>query len=422
MGEVGVHLDDQLGAAGRARGGSRPGRRGRGPPCAGRCRTSTSSSPAAIRSAISPGPVGRASSTTRIRRRSGSCSRTAATKRLDVAGLVVGRQDEPDGSAGLGHLRILCGRACAWLSCPDDERRDRRRAGRAGDPLRARRRDQLPGDRLPHGGAGDPREPGLGRRAGAAGRATELPGIGKTLQEKIVALIETGEIPSAEKLKAKFPADADRGDPDPGAGREDRPAPLRRARRDHARGPAGGRRGPADPRAQGPRAEGRGERSRGARAARRTGRGPERLLLSTCSRSPRSSRPRCASTPPAKQVEVAGLGAALDRDLQGHRPDRDRRATRRPWRAPRRAPADRRAGSAGPQRRRDQTHNGVSVDLRIVAPEAVRQPAAALHRLGTHNVALREAAVARGPLGLRARDHRHRSGEVDPLRDRGGGL
>src|SRR5947207_9028204 len=38
-----------------------------------------------------------------------------------------------------------------------------------------------------------------------AGRATELPGIGKTLEEKIVTLVETGEIPSAAKLKRKFP-------------------------------------------------------------------------------------------------------------------------------------------------------------------------------------------------------------------------
>jgi DNA polymerase (family 10) len=37
------------------------------------------------------------------------------------------------------------------------------------------------------------------------GRATELPGIGKTLQEKILALAETGTIPAAEKLRAKFP-------------------------------------------------------------------------------------------------------------------------------------------------------------------------------------------------------------------------
>src|SRR5271155_4639008 len=38
-----------------------------------------------------------------------------------------------------------------------------------------------------------------------AGQATELPGIGKTLQEKIVALVQTGSIPAAEKLRAKFP-------------------------------------------------------------------------------------------------------------------------------------------------------------------------------------------------------------------------
>ncbi len=37
------------------------------------------------------------------------------------------------------------------------------------------------------------------------GRAVQLAGIGKTLQEKIETLQETGTIPSAEKLKAKFP-------------------------------------------------------------------------------------------------------------------------------------------------------------------------------------------------------------------------
>ncbi|MGA2165391.1 MAG: helix-hairpin-helix domain-containing protein, partial [Solirubrobacteraceae bacterium] len=38
-----------------------------------------------------------------------------------------------------------------------------------------------------------------------AGRATELPGVGETLQEKIVALLDTGAIPAAERLRAKFP-------------------------------------------------------------------------------------------------------------------------------------------------------------------------------------------------------------------------
>jgi DNA polymerase (family 10) len=38
-----------------------------------------------------------------------------------------------------------------------------------------------------------------------AGRATELPGIGATLQEKIVSLLDAGTIPAAERLRAKFP-------------------------------------------------------------------------------------------------------------------------------------------------------------------------------------------------------------------------
>jgi DNA polymerase (family 10) len=38
------------------------------------------------------------------------------------------------------------------------------------------------------------------------GRVTELPGVGKTLEEKLVALLETGTIPAAEKLRAKYPA------------------------------------------------------------------------------------------------------------------------------------------------------------------------------------------------------------------------
>ncbi len=39
----------------------------------------------------------------------------------------------------------------------------------------------------------------------AQGRAEELEGIGKTIAEKITVLLETGSIPSADKLKAKIP-------------------------------------------------------------------------------------------------------------------------------------------------------------------------------------------------------------------------
>src|SRR4051794_8691782 len=38
-----------------------------------------------------------------------------------------------------------------------------------------------------------------------AGTVTSVPGIGKTIEEKLNALLDTGSIPSAEKLKAKYP-------------------------------------------------------------------------------------------------------------------------------------------------------------------------------------------------------------------------
>src|SRR5205085_11679936 len=37
------------------------------------------------------------------------------------------------------------------------------------------------------------------------GRATELPGVGAIIQEKVIALADTGVIPAAAKLRAKFP-------------------------------------------------------------------------------------------------------------------------------------------------------------------------------------------------------------------------
>src|SRR6266576_2807582 len=38
------------------------------------------------------------------------------------------------------------------------------------------------------------------------GRATELPGVGQTIQEKVMALADGGSIPAAAKLRKKFPA------------------------------------------------------------------------------------------------------------------------------------------------------------------------------------------------------------------------
>ena len=106
-----------------------------------------------------------------------------------------------------------------------------------------------------------------------AGKATELPGIGDTLQEKIVALAKTGEIPAATKLKAKYPASLIEVTRIPGLGAKT----VRKlydelgvSSLDELRAAAEGEqiRG-----AQGPRPEGRGERARGAGEARRGGAG-----------------------------------------------------------------------------------------------------------------------------------------------------
>ena len=39
-----------------------------------------------------------------------------------------------------------------------------------------------------------------------AGRATELPGVGETLQQKILALVDDGEIPAADEAEGEVPA------------------------------------------------------------------------------------------------------------------------------------------------------------------------------------------------------------------------
>ena len=87
---------------------------------------------------------------------------------------------------------------------------------------------------------------------------TSLPGIGKTLEEKLVALMETGDIPAAVKLRAKYPAGLMEMTRLPGLG-------PKRARKlfdelgiDSLEDAAGRGRGPAAAQRQGLRAEVRG--------------------------------------------------------------------------------------------------------------------------------------------------------------------
>ncbi len=200
-----------------------------------RCSTCTHSCSAARRSAISPGAVGRAvvddqDAKARAVGRLGGAERPADGARehlaggdddgLDVLGLVVGRQDQPrlaghrprtlDASTRRARRVGARGDRAGVLTCPRWRRssptpRSPTRS-RARRPLRARRRDRPP-RRSPT--APPPRPcatpPARSPRSRCEGRATELAGIGATLQEKIVALVETGSIPAAEKLRAKFP-------------------------------------------------------------------------------------------------------------------------------------------------------------------------------------------------------------------------
>jgi DNA polymerase (family X) len=230
----------------------------------------------------------------------------------------------------------------------------------------------------------------------AAGRATEVPGVGKTLAEKIDALIATGEIPAAAKLKAKFPPTLIQVTRVPGLG-------AKTARRlfdelgvvslEDLKAAAEGKRirgvkglGPKVEENVLARLEQLGE----------PGEGPGRLLLSKVRPIAEELAEALREHPAANRVEVAGSvrrwaetckdidliataeePAALAEHLAGH-------------------PLIAAAGKPGTKGVRAQTHNGVSVDLRIVAPEAFGNLLQHFTGSQAHNVQLREDAVARG--------------------------
>src|SRR6185312_9942196 len=180
-----------------------------------------------------------------------------------------------------------------------------------------------------------------------AGRATEIPGVGKTLAEKIDALLDTGEIPAAAKLKAKFPPTLVQVTRVPGVGPktarllwdELQIASLedlkQAAEEEKIRGVKG----------LGPKAEENVLAS--LERLGEPGEGPGRLLLS----------------------KVLPIAEELATALREH-------------------PAANRV--------RAQTHNGVSVDLRIVAPAAFGNLLQHFTGSKAHNVQLREEAVGRG--------------------------
>jgi DNA polymerase (family X) len=234
-----------------------------------------------------------------------------------------------------------------------------------------------------------------------AGRATELPGIGRTLEQKIVTLVDTGEIPSAAKLKRKFPASLIDVTRVPGVG-------AKTARRLYDElGIAS---------LEELRAAAEGERIRALRGlgakveenvlaalGQIADEGPtERLLLSEVLPVAEELAADLRAHSASDAVEVAG--SARRRTETCH--DIDLIATASEPLALSQALLDHRLaasrGSARESGARITTHNGVAVDLRIVAPDAYGNLLQHFTGSAEHNVELRERAVS---MGLSVSEH-----------------
>src|SRR5215218_1903772 len=227
-----------------------------------------------------------------------------------------------------------------------------------------------------------------------AGKATSLSGVGKTIAEKIDALLETGQIPSAVKLKAKYPPGLVEITRIPGLGPKkarklfdtlgvDSLDSLKAAvEQERVRDIAG----------FGVKTE---ETIAHALAAGETAPSP-RILHSQAARIADSLVSVLREHPACQQVEVAG---SLRRWTDTCK-DIDIVATATDPRALVDAFAElpllgevHRAGEAGA---RGVTHNGIVVDFRIVAPENWGNLLQHLTGSGKHNEAMRTAAVKAG--------------------------
>ncbi len=228
------------------------------------------------------------------------------------------------------------------------------------------------------------------------GRATEIPGVGKTLAEKIEALLETGEIPAAVKLKAKFPPTLIEVTRVPGLG-------AKTARRlfdeldivslEDLKEAAEAER-IREVKGLGAKVE-----ENVLAAIERLGDAPAgsgRVLLSHARPIAETLAEALRRHPAADRVEVAGSVRRWGETCK----DIDLIATAEEPAALAEHLASHEliaaAGTPGQNGVRAQTHNGISVDLRIVAPEAFGNLLQHFTGSQAHNVQLREEAVGRG--------------------------
>jgi DNA polymerase (family X) len=228
-----------------------------------------------------------------------------------------------------------------------------------------------------------------------SGRATDLPGVGKTLQEKIVTLLETGSIPSADKLKAKFPASLVEVTRLPGVG-------AKTARRlydelgiatlDDLRTAAEGER------IRGVRGLGEKFEQSVLSSLDKLGEegAPGRVLLSHVLPVALELAEALREHPACDAVAIAGSARRMAETCK----DIDLIATATDPKALAAAlvehPLAAQASSARDSGGRIVTYTGISVDLRIVPPEAYGNLLQHFTGSAEHNIALRERAVKQG--------------------------
>jgi DNA polymerase (family 10) len=230
----------------------------------------------------------------------------------------------------------------------------------------------------------------------AEGRATELAHVGKTLEQKIQALLETGEIPAAAKLRQKFPGELARFTQIPGLGSKTARkiyeelgiATLDELRQAAETGRLRSIQG------LGPKAEENILRS--LDQAAETGERPSRLLLSAVLEIGQQIVDELRAHPAADKVEIAGSARRMTdtcKDLDIIATARDARALTEAFTKLELVSEVKGSGDAGA---RILTHNGLRIDFRVVAPEQFGNVLQHLTGSKQHNMALREYAVRRG--------------------------
>jgi DNA polymerase (family 10) len=228
------------------------------------------------------------------------------------------------------------------------------------------------------------------------GRVTELPGIGKTLEEKLKALDETGDIPAAVKLRAKFPTGLLAVMHLPGFG----PKRARRLYDELGVDSLDALRTAAEQgRIRGLRGFGTKVEENLLRvlADQEDGGGPApRVLLSRALTVADQIVGALRAHPAAERVEVAGSLRRLADSVK----DIDIIATAADPAALSASLGElslvESVGSTGDAGARVTLHSGLKVDLKVVEPDQFGNVLQHFTGSKAHNVALREAAVRRG--------------------------